>query len=137
MNLDDGLLLVYGFLLIGPVISIIAVIDSANRPAWAYQQAGFEKVLLGHAVGARDRVHLVRGAGRDLVPRVGAAQGGARPGRAALASPAPAPSPRVAPTSPPPEWLPDPTRRHELRFWDGARWSEHVSDRGVQSWDRV
>ena len=31
------------------------------------------------------------------------------------------------------EWHPDPTGRHELRYWDGAQWTEHVSDGGVQS----
>ena len=30
-------------------------------------------------------------------------------------------------------WHPDPTGRHELRYWDGAQWTDHVSDRGVQS----
>ena len=28
-------------------------------------------------------------------------------------------------------WYPDPSRRHELRFWDGATWTAQVSDRGV------
>lgn len=30
-------------------------------------------------------------------------------------------------------WHPDPTGRHELRYWDGSQWTEHVSDQGVQS----
>lgn len=30
-------------------------------------------------------------------------------------------------------WHADPTGRHELRYWDGAQWTEHVSDAGVQS----
>ncbi len=30
-------------------------------------------------------------------------------------------------------WHPDPTGRHELRYWDGSQWTEHVSDNGVQS----
>jgi uncharacterized protein YxjI len=32
-------------------------------------------------------------------------------------------------------WYPDPSGRHELRYWDGQRWSEHVSDHGRQSTD--
>ena len=32
-----------------------------------------------------------------------------------------------------PAWHPDPTGRHELRYWDGAQWTDHVSDRGVQA----
>jgi hypothetical protein len=34
-------------------------------------------------------------------------------------------------------WFADPGRRHELRYWDGQRWTEHVSDRGTQAVDRM
>jgi hypothetical protein len=27
-------------------------------------------------------------------------------------------------------WYPDPTTRHELRYWSGAAWTERVSDAG-------
>jgi Protein of unknown function (DUF2510) len=37
--------------------------------------------------------------------------------------------------SPAPGWLPDPTRRHQYRYWDGARWTENVADGGVASTD--
>src|SRR4051794_29344853 len=33
--------------------------------------------------------------------------------------------------APPPAWYPDPGRRHEYRWWDGSRWTEHVSNRGI------
>ncbi|WP_158220548.1 DUF2510 domain-containing protein [Kineosporia sp. A_224] len=26
------------------------------------------------------------------------------------------------------QWAPDPYRRHELRYWDGSQWTEHVSE---------
>lgn len=39
-------------------------------------------------------------------------------------------------TSQPQEWLPDPSGRHELRWWDGRRWTEHVSDGGVTTADQ-
>ncbi|MBN2841252.1 MAG: DUF2510 domain-containing protein [Coriobacteriia bacterium] len=32
-------------------------------------------------------------------------------------------------------WLPDPAGRHELRYWDGLRWTAAVSDSGTQSED--
>lgn len=32
-------------------------------------------------------------------------------------------------------WKPDPTRRHELRYWDGTGWTVHVSDAGATSTD--
>ncbi len=34
-------------------------------------------------------------------------------------------------------WHPDPTGRHELRYWDGTRWTEHVSDAGTTGTDPV
>jgi hypothetical protein len=32
-------------------------------------------------------------------------------------------------------WLPDPTGAHELRFWNGVDWTEHVSDQGTTDHD--
>ena len=45
--------------------------------------------------------------------------------------PSPAP-PAVPPAQvmPPAHWAPDPTGRHEVRFWDGAYWTTHVADGG-------
>ncbi|HEY5696691.1 MAG TPA: DUF2510 domain-containing protein [Acidimicrobiales bacterium] len=34
-------------------------------------------------------------------------------------------------------WHADPLERHELRFWNGTQWTEHVSDRGVQAVDHL
>ncbi|MEO7429530.1 MAG: phospholipid scramblase-related protein [Acidimicrobiales bacterium] len=39
--------------------------------------------------------------------------------------------PQQAPAS----WYPDPLGRHELRYWDGSQWTEHVSSHGRQSID--
>ena len=33
------------------------------------------------------------------------------------------------------DWYPDPLGRHELRYWDGGTWTEHVSSHGRQSTD--
>jgi hypothetical protein len=32
-------------------------------------------------------------------------------------------------------WLPDPSGAHELRYWNGLTWTEHVSDRGATAQD--
>jgi hypothetical protein len=32
-------------------------------------------------------------------------------------------------------WLPDPTGAHELRYWNGSSWTEHVSDHGTTGQD--
>jgi hypothetical protein len=34
-----------------------------------------------------------------------------------------------------PSWHPDPSGRHETRWWDGTRWTEHVQDQGRPSLD--
>lgn len=35
----------------------------------------------------------------------------------------------------PAQWATDPAGRHQHRWWDGARWTEHVADNGVASVD--
>lgn len=35
------------------------------------------------------------------------------------------------------DWYPDPTHRHELRYWDGATWTDHISDHGATGTDPV
>ena len=35
----------------------------------------------------------------------------------------------------PANWYPDPAGRHELRYYDGAQWTDHVSSGGRQSVD--
>ena len=37
----------------------------------------------------------------------------------------------------PASWMADPVGRHQLRYWDGASWTDHVSDDGVTSSDPV
>ena len=36
---------------------------------------------------------------------------------------------------PPATWYPDPSGRHEHRYWDGERWTEHVADAGIAAVD--
>ena len=40
-----------------------------------------------------------------------------------------------APVAGAPGWHPDPTGRHEFRFWDGEAWSDRISDRGNEGTD--
>jgi hypothetical protein len=44
---------------------------------------------------------------------------------------------RSAGTTPAAGWFPDPKGAHELRYYDGSRWTEHVSDRGQASVDAL
>lgn len=36
-----------------------------------------------------------------------------------------------------PAWYPDPTRRHQVRYWDGRIWTAYVADQGAQSTDPI
>jgi uncharacterized protein YxjI len=38
-------------------------------------------------------------------------------------------------SSNPANWFPDPTNRHQMRYWDGTNWTEHVSDNGITGVD--
>ena len=35
----------------------------------------------------------------------------------------------------PPQWAPDPYGRHQMRYWDGSAWTEHVVDDNLPSRD--
>ena len=39
-------------------------------------------------------------------------------------------------TAAPAAWYPDPSKRFELRYWDGAEWTEHVARGGQQFTDQ-
>jgi hypothetical protein len=60
-----------------------------------------------------------------------AAQQYAPQGAAGAAGAAPA----AQPQAPPAGWNPDPSGRHQHRYWDGARWTASVADNGVTTED--
>lgn len=57
-----------------------------------------------------------------------------------LSDTAKAPTPSASNTSTsspniPANWYPDPSKRYELRYWNGSAWTSHVATGGVQSTD--
>jgi len=58
--------------------------------------------------------------------------GAAVPYRVAVARPQLPPPPLLDPG-----WYPDPTGRYEARFWDGRRWSSHISHYGATGSDPI
>ena len=52
-------------------------------------------------------------------------------------APEPGPVEPPGPTRPSPVagWYPDPSGRHELRYWDGKGWTEYVRDGATQALD--
>jgi len=70
-----------------------------------------------------------------LEQRLAAATAAAgRRGNVVAAADEPAPAP---PGGPAPGWYADPSGRHQYRYWDGASWTVHVADDGVQSDDQL
>ena len=46
----------------------------------------------------------------------------------------------IVPDVPPswaPDWYPDPTGRHEVRYFDGMTWTEHVANNGLTAFDPI
>lgn len=58
------------------------------------------------------------------------------PAEDAAAPEAPAAVP-AAPAAVPADWYPDPSGRHQHRYWDGGSWTDHVADNGQASLDPV
>ena len=81
-----------------------------------------------------ERAHqIVLRAARELVDIYTAKRKGTLDSVKAVATAAPVSSPAEVTAG----WHPDPTGRHELRYWSGTAWTEHVSDKGVQATDRL
>lgn len=98
-----------------------------NDTGNAQPYKGPAKKRLGKKYGTFTRMHGVA----DGVEVEDTAEDLAAP----MVSPAPTAS-SSAVVSVPAGWNPDPHGRHELRYWDGSLWTEHVSDGGVQSVDQ-
>jgi hypothetical protein len=97
----------------------------AVGPSWA---AASIPTIAVSIVGAL--LLLMAGAALAMVVAV-------RRGRARRVLPAPAAQPVATwrQASGPAGWFTDPGGRHEFRYWDGQRWTEHVSDRGALAID--
>jgi hypothetical protein len=52
-------------------------------------------------------------------------------------TPAAVPLDTAAATAAASGWFADPLGRHELRYWDGATWTEHVADAGAPAIDPI
>jgi hypothetical protein len=128
-------------LLLVPALGIWAAVDAGTKPTWAFERVGQSKTLwvvlplVGFFLCGIVTVVAAIVWFASIRPRVVAA---------AFAAPAlpPATSGWNPPLPPqdnrvPAQWNPDPLGRHELRYWNGAEWTEHVSDGGVASTDPV
>lgn len=144
------------------VLFIFVLVDMVRRPSWQWQRAGSKKgmwialevllfILFGvlsvvsgivYLVAARPKLiaaerqgnyetgHGSWGPGPYQAPPSG-------PGWQRGGVPSGPPGGTATASQVPPSWQPDPTRRHELRYWDGTNWTEYVADGGSQSTDPI
>lgn len=125
-NIAGPDLVIVVFFLAAFGVYLWGLIDSLIRPSWAYRSARSSKalwVVLNLVIGFVPAIiYLV-----SIRPRVAAAQVAGQPAVPAWTGGAPMPS----------AWYPDPSGRHQLRYWDGAAWTHQVSDVGQVSEDSV
>lgn len=111
------------------VLFVFVLVDMVRRPSWQWQRAGSNKaiwitlevalfVLFGLLSVVSGIVYLVAARPKLVAAENAANYSGGYGGV-------------------PPSWQPDPSGRHQLRYWDGTAWTEHVSDAGSQSTDPV
>lgn len=116
------------FLMVGNVVTVVRTPDAfpiSVGPGLVMTLIGIIVGLVGLTVGALSAAGTP-GAATPSMP-------------AAAYSAAPAPGAAAVPGAPasPANWFPDPTGRHELRYWDGRAWTADVSDGGTTAQDPV
>jgi Protein of unknown function (DUF2510) len=123
-------------LVLGAVIAICAllgVIGTLALDSDVFEFTWPEKIgeilqLLGGG-GVAVVAVLLASRGQSVIPAPAAAPAPA----GAPAAPATAPAATPAPSAP--GWAADPFGRHQWRYWDGSRWTDHVADGSTQSTD--
>jgi hypothetical protein len=124
-----------GFLFIVFVLGLAALVVTIYGAVRAGQNSDMGwlvGIILGWVIGMGWLVALIY-----LVSVDPQRQGAGRLGRPDLVGrgrdvPPPDPS-----ASAPAGWYGDPAARHEQRYWDGAHWTEHVTDGGRPGIDPV
>jgi hypothetical protein len=139
-------------LLVVPALGIWVAIDAGSKPPWAFDRIGQNKTLwvvlplVGIFLCGIVTIAMAIMWFASIRPKVISAPSGSSP--RAPATPqwnvGPPRQPAVLhsdvatpPLQVPAQWSADPLRRHELRYWNGAAWTEHVSDAGVPSTDSL
>jgi hypothetical protein len=88
----------------------------------------------GHEAAAVAELHTMLPAATPDPQPPSAAPPASPPAPRADAPAVTTPVPPIAAAAPP-EWAPDPARRHQYRYWDGRTWTAQVSDNGVTGED--
>jgi len=118
-----GVAFVFWHTLINPSGRLASALKTANVRFFLAVVGAFVAFALGAWAYGRHRARLL--------PVTGAAGGEAVGDTGAT----PATDGALPSASPAAAWSPDPTGRHQHRYWDGARWTDWVADGGEQGRD--
>jgi hypothetical protein len=121
-------LILYGVVVVGSVVMlIVSLVDIIKRPEWQWKLAGQERVLwillviLVNFLAVPALIYWFNIRKKLMAVERAAASGQFGPGHMTYSGWEPKPPPMA-----PPGWHPDPSGQHQLRWWDGTRWSEHT-----------
>jgi len=116
---------------------LAAELTRRSSDGWEIVQITYDGAAWFHA--------FIRHAGNVTVApypgmKAGAPASASTPLGGPLSDAAQAPTPTASNTSAtspnvPANWSPDPSKRYELRYWNGSAWTAHVATGGVQSTD--
>jgi len=116
---------------------LAAELTRRSSDGWEIVQITYDGAAWFHA--------FIRHAGNVTVApypgmKAGAPASASTPLGGPLSDAAQAPTPTASNTSAtspnvPANWYPDPSKRYELRYWNGSAWTAHVATGGVQSTD--
>lgn len=128
----------YFVVIIGSLVMlIVALVDIVKRPDWQWRLAGQEKVLwlllviLVNILAVPALIYWFVIRKKLIAVEQAGAAGRLGPGHMTYTGWEPSPpSPYLRPWLPPAGWHVDPSGQHQLRWWDGTRWSDHTHDDG-------
>jgi hypothetical protein len=128
------LFIVYFVVIIGSLaMMVVALVDIVRRPEWQWKIAGQEKILwlllviLINIFAIPSLIYWFGVRKKLIVVEEAAAAGRYGPGRMTYGGWEPGPPESTPyPGLAAPGWQPDPSDRHQYRWWDGSRWTEHT-----------
>jgi hypothetical protein len=117
------------------VMMIVALVDMARRPDWQWKLAGQERILwlllvvLVNVLAIPSLIYWLNIRKKLKAVEEDAANGRYGPGHMTYAGWEPVPVGISNAGMAPPGWYPDASGQHDLRWWDGSRWTDHTSRR--------